>query len=439
MLAGLGIDCLSGMQQDAVQTLGHHDNGVLLAPTGSGKTVAFLLPLTARLDSGDDLPQALVLSPTRELSQQTFGVWQAMKTHIRISCLHGGRPAMEEHRQMNAWKPQALVGTPGRVLDHFQKGNFPIHHLRHLVIDEYDKMLELKFQDELLAIVRLLDGLKTHVLVSATDSPSIATFPPFVRHRPIVLDYSRRGKDVLPESVRHHLVLSPQKDKLETLRLLLSGFRGKPAVVYVGFREAVERIGTYLKNQGYAVSLFHGGLEQEDRERALYLFKGGAANVLVSTDLSARGMDIRSLRHVVHYHLPMKEEDYFHRCGRTGRWDDEGDSFVLIGPDEKEPSYAGVTFTPFIPMTSPLPPVRPDWTLLYIGRGKKDKIGKGDVVGFLCKQGGAVAEDIGSIDVRDRYVYVAVRRGRCQHILSQCAHEKIKKMRTRIELVHMDK
>ena len=435
MLAKLGIPQLSEMQFNAVETIRNNKNVVLLSPTGTGKTLAFLLPLLEKLNPQEDLPQAVILSPTRELAKQTHAVLVKMKSPFRVSCVYGGRPAMEEHRQMSRLKPQMVIGTPGRVLDHIDKANFAVDKVQFLVIDEFDKMLELKFQAELSAIIERLPSVSSNVLVSATNSDAIRQFGPFVKHHPVVLNYLGENKESLPPSIQHYIVHSPVKDKLETLCHLLRSLRGESAVVFVNYREAAERVGAYLKGQGFVCSVFHGGLEQDKRERVLFLFAGGAANVLVSTDLSARGLDIRSLRHIVHYHLPVHPEDYLHRCGRTGRWDDDGDSFLLLGPEETIPEYANVSFAE-LTLKSPVPaPQLPLWQTIYIGKGKRDKISRGDVVGFLCKQGGAKADDIGRIDVRERYTYVSVKRSRCRQIMSQCANEKIKKQKTCIEIV----
>ena len=423
------------MQVNAVEAIRQNTHVVLLAPTGTGKTLSFLLPLLEQVSQEDELPQSLILSPTRELATQTYNVLCKMNTGLRVSCVHGGRPAMEEHRQMASSRPQVIIGTPGRILDHIGKGNFSTSHIRRLVIDEFDKMLELKFQDELNDIIRQLPCISGCVLVSATDAADIRHFPPFERQHPVTLNYLGHDETSLPDSIRHYFVHSPLKDKLDTLSQLLRTFNGEPAVVFVNFREAVERVGAFLKGQGFTCALFHGGLEQEERDRALYLFMGSAANVLVSTDLSARGLDMRTLRHVVHYHLPLRQEDYLHRCGRTGRWEDEGEAFLILGPDESLPDYPHVTFTE-LQLQPPFPaPRRPEWVTLYIGKGKRDKISRGDVVGFLCKQGGAKADDIGRIDVKERYTYVSVRRHCSRQIMLQCANEKIKKQRTRIEEV----
>lgn len=435
LLANLGIKELSDMQINAGEIIQDNSHVVLLAPTGTGKTLAFLLPLIKALEVENKNVQALILSPTRELAEQTFNVLSRMKSPLRVVCLHGGRPAMDEHRLLKASNPQVLVGTPGRVNDHMDKENFKADTITFLVIDEFDKMLELKFQDELERIISRLTGVNNCVLVSATNAKEIPDFVGFRHHSPIYLKYLGVKEVSVPTTIQHFVVHSSQKDKLDTLRRLLCKLEGEQAVVFVGFRESVERVGNFLKEQGFHCSLFHGGLEQEERERALYMFAAGTTNVLVSTDLSARGLDIPTLRNVIHYHLPIHCEDYLHRCGRTGRWERDGNSFILLGPEEEEPVIPNVIFVEYVLNPPFPPPAEPQWVTVYIGKGKKDKLSRGDVVGYLCKQGGAKPEDLGRIDVRDYYTYVAIRRVKYRQTLQRCVGEKIKKMSTRVELM----
>ena len=433
ILNNLGLTALSEMQQNAVEMVRHNQNAVLLAPTGSGKTLAFLLPLVEAIDNGSDEVQTLILSPTRELALQTMTVLTAMHTGIRAMACYGGRPTMEEHRKMAALHPQIVIGTPGRLNDHIDKGNFDATTVRTLVVDEFDKMFELKFQDEVEQLLGKLRGRERCILVSATNMDEIPHFVAFRHHPPAVLNWLEGDHGSVAEGIGHYIVRADQKDKLDTLDHLLRQIGSEQTVVFVNYREAVERIGERLRKEGHSVSLFHGGLEQQEREAALGLFRSGSANVLVSTELSARGIDVPTLQNVVHYHLPMNYEAYIHRCGRTGRWEASGRSFLIVGPEEEVPAYEGVAFADYA-LLPPFPaPAKPQWAMLYIGRGKRDKLSKGDIVGFLCKTGGLKAADIGMIDVRERYAYVAVRTALVKQTLRNVAGEKIKKMRTKIE------
>lgn len=433
ILTNLGLTALSEMQQNAVELISHNMNAVLLAPTGSGKTLAFLLPLARSIRTDCDDVQAMVLSPTRELALQTLTVLTAMKTGIRAMCCYGGRPAMDEHRKMAALRPQVIIGTPGRLNDHIDKGNLRTQGVKMLVVDEFDKMFELKFQDEVEGLLGKVPQRRRCVLVSATDMEEIPLFAGFAHKVPAVLNWLEGDHGSVAEGISHHLVRSEQKDKLETLDHLLRSLGREQAVVFVNYREAVERTGKWLREEGHSVSLFHGGMEQQDREAALALFRSGCANVLVSTELSARGIDVPSLQNVIHYHLPASRENYIHRCGRTGRWENGGRSLVIVGPEEDVPQYEGVELTDYAPEPPYPAPAKPEWAMLYIGRGKRDKLGKGDIVGFLCKTGGLKAADIGMIDVRERYAHVAVRSSMVKQTLRNIAGEKIKKMSAKIE------
>lgn len=434
LLKNIGISGLSAMQQNAVEVIRNNINAVLLAPTGSGKTLAFLLPLIEAIDTTTDELQTAIISPTRELALQTFGVLQQLKTSCRAVCCYGGRPAMEEHRRIAALKPHIIIATPGRLNDHIDKQNITPLTIKTLVVDEFDKMLELNFQDEMEALLLKLINRRRCILISATDAKEIPGFLAFRYHRPAIINYLDARRTAEEPQITHLLVRSPQKDKLETLSRLLCTLGSSQTLVFVNYREAAERTARYLLDNGHSVSLFHGGMEQPDRETALSLFRNHSVNTLVATDLAARGIDIPSLQNVVHYHLPQNHEAYIHRCGRTGRWDSNGNSYLVIGPDEELPSYCSKTeetsLTP--PFASP---AKPEWVTLYIGRGKKEKLSKGDIVGFLCKTGRLNATQIGNIDLRDRYSYVAVRRAEADTLLRNIAGEKIKKMSTKIELI----
>ena len=431
ILSNLNFSRLSEMQRNAVELIRNNANAVVLAPTGTGKTLAFLIPLAESIDTSVDTLQAVVLAPTRELAIQTYDVLKQMKTPCRALCCHGGRPAMAEHKQIDSIRPHIVVATPGRLNDHLDKGNMDGGGVRTLVIDEFDKMLELKFQDEVAALLDKMPGRKRCILVSATDTKEIPEFAAFRHCRPATLNYLGE-RDNCPTNVRQYTVRSPQKDKLDTLGQLLCTLGDRQSIVFAGYREAVERIAQYLHAQKHSVAMFHGGMDQQDRETALSLFRNHSVNILVSTDLAARGIDVSTLQNIVHYHLPRNAETYTHRSGRSGRWEATGNSYTILGPEEQLPGYYADTED--LPLSPPFAkPANPQWVTLYIGRGKKDKLNKTDIVGFLCKTGGLRGADIGGIDIYERHAYAAVRQSVAQSALNNIAGEKIKKMSTRIE------
>ena len=410
-----------------MQAFRKSDNVVLLSPTGSGKTLAYLLPLIESLKAEQPAVQALVIVPSRELAMQTVEVVKQGGADIRALALYGGRPAMEEHRTLNGVRPQLLVGTPGRLLDHLTKGNFSADSIHTLVIDEFDKCLELGFRDEMSQIFVHLPGVRKRFLLSATDNEEITRFlPEYVR-----LDYLDSTEAA--ERIEQLYVSSPQKDKLETLADLLLSVGNQTSIVFVGFRESVERVAKFLRERGFVASSLHGGLEQRHRERELFRFVAGSTNILVSTDLAARGLDIQALDNVIHYHLPLNEQAFIHRNGRTARWDREGRSFIILGPEETLPPY--VVADKFSVSHSTRSPQQPLWSSIYIGKGKKDKISKGDIAGFLMKVGGLDKDDVGRIDVRDYHSFVAINRKRTSETLIRLRGQKIKGIKTIFELM----
>ena len=437
ILKKLRISELNEMQQHAAEAILCSDGDVvLLSPTGTGKTLAYLLPLIQQLDATSDDVQALVVVPGRELALQSDTVLRDMGSGIRSASCYGGRATMDEHRKLKEVKPQIIFGTPGRLNDHLDKENINRYHIRWLVIDEFDKCLAMGFHQEMQKLIKSLPALQRRILLSATNAEQIPQFVNMAKKGTLV--------DFLPEEeqtserVTLYEVKSPQKDKLETLRNLLLGFGDESSIVFLNYRDSVERVNNYLTEQGFVTSFFHGGLEQKQREAALYRFSNGSANVLVATDLASRGLDIPDIQNIIHYHMPESEEGYVHRVGRTARWDKQGRAFFITGPEEHIPEYVEGNIEeyslPSLPREGQGVSL-PRMATLYIGKGKKDKVSKGDIVGFLCKKGGLQADEIGRIDVNDRYTYVAVKREKLQQVVRQTQGEKIKGIKTIIEPV----
>ena len=437
ILNKLRITALNEMQQHAAEAItGSDGDVVLLSPTGSGKTLAYLLPLIQLIDNTSDDIQALVITPGRELSLQSDQVLKSMGCGLRSTACYGGRAAMEEHKVLKEVRPQIVFGTPGRLNDHLDKNNISHYHIRYLVIDEFDKCLEMGFQAEMEKLIKSLPGLKRRILLSATNAEQIPAFVNMHKKGTII--------DFLPEDeqtskrITLYEVHSPQKDKLETLRQLLLTFGDQSSIVFLNYRDAVERVNSYLREQGFVTSCFHGGLEQKEREAALYRFSNGSANVLVATDLASRGLDIPDIQNIVHYHLPESEEGYIHRVGRTARWDAKGRSFFILNAGESIPNYVEGDVENYLlpsPFGEKMEVRHPRMATIYIGKGKKDKISKGDIVGFLCKAGGLKVDEIGRIDVKDRYSYAAVKHEKLQQVLQQTCGEKIKGIKTIVEQV----
>ena len=440
ILHNLKIQELTPMQEAAKEAYQSAQDLVLLSPTGSGKTLAFLLPLVQTLKAEIQGVQALVLVPSRELALQIETVFKSMGTPFKAMSCYGGRPAMEEHRTMKGIHPTVIIGTPGRMNDHLRKRNFEVHSVTTLVIDEFDKCLEFGFHDEMAEVIGQLPALQKRVLLSATDAEEI---PQFAGVGGAVSGSDAPSSQVIrlnflsEEAVSNRLdlqkVISPEKDKLETLYRLLCTLGDRSTLVFVNYRESVERVAAYLKSKKFPCDAFHGGMEQEDRERALYKFRNGSCPVLVSTDLAARGLDIPGIDNVVHYHMPVNEEAFTHRNGRTARWEAEGKAFVILHEEETLPEYVKLPVEVYeLPEKVPAPGM-PEFVTLYIGKGKKDKINKIDIVGFLSKKGGLGKEEVGRIDVKDHYAFAAISRKKAKQTLKLIQNEKIKGVKTLIE------
>ena len=429
-LAHLKIESLNPMQESAIESWREGKDLILLSPTGSGKTLAYLLPLLETLKPEVKGVQAVVMVPSRELALQIDQVFKSMNTPYKVMSCYGGRPAMEEHRTMKGINPSVIIGTPGRMNDHLSKQNFEAADVQTLIIDEFDKCLEFGFQEEMASVIGQLPRLKRRYLLSATDAEEIPRFTGL--NQTLKLNFLSEEE---PISQRIHIykVMSPIKDKLETLYQLLCTLGSKSTLVFCNHRESVERVGKYLQSQKYPCGVFHGGMEQEDRERALYKFRNGSCHVLISTDLAARGLDIPEIENIVHYHMPIQEDGFIHRNGRTARWEAEGNSYIILHPEEQLPAYIQETPDIFnLPEVIPSPS-QPDFVTIYIGKGKKDKINKIDIVGFLAKKGNLKKEEIGRIDVKDHYAFVAVLRKKIKEVLKNIRNEKIKGVKTIVE------
>ena len=441
ILKKLGIDHLSAMQLEARQAIAcGRGDVVLLSPTGSGKTLAYLLPLCSCLNADADAVQAVVVVPGRELAMQSQQVMQRMGTGLRSMSVYGGRPAMNEHRQMRQLRPQVVFGTPGRLNDHLSKGNINARGVTWLVIDEFDKCLEMGFEAEMSRLLQRLPDVRRRVLLSATDAEQIPAFVRLADAHRVVSTGSPTAADVAePPSDRRiatHTVHSPERDKLSTLDALLRTLAGQKAIVFLNRREAVERAADYLRRRGFMPAIMHGGMEQSLRQQQLYLFANGSLQPLVSTDLASRGLDIPDVGAVIHYHLPETSAAAIHRSGRTARWQQTGTTYFILGPGEQLPQEMAQTAAKeFVPQpdTATSQPLLPPMATIYIGKGRREKISRGDIVGFLCKKGGLQAHQLGRIDVYDHHAYAAVSRQAVTGLLAAVKGERIKGQHTVVE------
>lgn len=416
------------MQSTALETAQQNGDMVLLSDTGSGKTLAFLLPVLTLMDEKTAGTQVLVIVPSRELAIQIERVFKQMGTGFKITCCYGGHLRETEENNLKE-APALIVGTPGRLADHIRRGNIHTGIVRTLVLDEFDKSLELGFQEEMSAIIRSLPSLHKRILTSATPATEI---PDFVGlNSPHTLNFLESTK---PERLTLQQVLSPDIDKIETLFRLICRIGDRSAIVFCNHRESVERVSTLLKEKGIVNVFYHGALEQPERDSALAKFRNGSSNILVTTDLAARGLDVPNIRYIIHYHLPATQEVYTHRNGRTARMDASGTAILILSPEESLPAYIqGSPESLDIPAGATLP-AKPKWTTLFISAGKKDKVNKVDVVGFFTNKGQLKKEDIGLIEVKDFFCFVAIRKSNVSHTLQLVKNEKLKNKKVKIDV-----
>jgi superfamily II DNA/RNA helicase len=428
-LKNLSIPAFNPMQEELIETTGASTNVMLLAPTGSGKTLAFLIAIIARLRPEHKGVQAVVVAPSRELSLQIEQVFRSMKTAWKVSCCYGGHSVKVEENSLSE-SPALVIGTPGRLADHILRKTLDLSFVRIIVLDEFDKSLQMGFHDPLKVIFRSLGRHQHHVLTSATDLTVWPDFLPF--KDPVTVRYLT--EESATPRLQFRLVKTLSATKPETLMRLIAGFNQEVCLVFCNHREAVERISFLFSSHHFEHGILHGAMEQIDREKNMIKFRGAAHNVLIATDLASRGLDVPEIRHVVHYQLPPQEEAFTHRNGRTARMHASGIVYLVQAEDEVLPPYIDPA-TPEVKITEKLVlPSPPEFACLYISAGKKDKISKGDVVGLLTKKGGLTGDDVGLITTLDHSSYVSVRRSMVTKVLRNIKDERLKKQKVKIEV-----
>ena len=427
-ISHLRIKTLNAMQEASLEANASHNDVVLLADTGSGKTLAFLLPVAQLLDKTKLVCQALIVVSTRELALQIEQVFRNMGTGFKITCCYGGHLRETEENNLKQ-APALIVGTPGRLADHLRRGNILTGHIETLVLDEFDKSLEQGFEAEMSFIIESLSALKKRILTSATEAVEI---PDFVGLKdPVELNFLTGKKS---EALAVQVVRSDDADKSTTLFHLICTLGNRSTIVFCNQREFVEQVSHFLKDKGIPNVFYHGAMEQDERDIALCKFRNGTSNLLVTTDLAARGLDIPNIRYIIHYQLPSSHEAYIHRNGRTARMDASGTAILILAPHETVPPYIEPAPTEIeLAANAPLPE-KPGWTTFYISAGKKNKVNKIDIVGFLTNKGRLKKDDIGLIEVKDFISFVAIRKANAGTALQLIKDERIKNKKVKIDI-----
>ncbi|MDE7412749.1 MAG: DEAD/DEAH box helicase [Muribaculaceae bacterium] len=422
----LKIDQLNPMQEKMMRSFSEARDIILLSPTGSGKTLAFILPVLKLLKPSTGRVQAVIIAPSRELVIQITRIFSSIAAGFKVTPLYGGHKVEDEVNSLAAGT-DIVVATPGRLLDHLNRRNIDLLPTRILVLDEFDKSLELGFEKEMKKIVDRLKNVSRTILISATPADIL---PDFLKlNDPLKLNFLGESHE-LRTRIHSHRVDTDGKDKLNSLRVLLNDLANKGdgndrCIIFVNHRESADRVAEYLCKHHIPAIVYHGQLDQKDREKAVAMFNNGSRPVLVATDLAARGLDIENVKSIVHYHQALTPETYTHRNGRTARVDREGDIYVLIGPDEDVKDFTEFDDTYYPDYDAP-DSARPEYDSIYFSAGKKEKLSKGDIVGFLTKECGVPGDAIGKIDVYDHYALAAVRSSVAAEAVKEAKGKKIK-------------
>lgn len=431
-LKNMGITQLNPLQEECLKVISKEKEVVILSPTGSGKTLAFALPILSEINPNyTNKIQALILAPSRELAQQIEQVFKATRSGFKVNCFFGGHE-MRFEKQSLTQPPHVLIGTPGRIADHFRRGTINGKSIEFLVIDEFDKSLEIGFKDDLSYIRTQLPNLKKKVLTSATAMNEIPDYildgkPKFIHNK---VDSEQSEKRSI------FLVEAPQAKEV-VLHKLLKALANEPTLVFCNFKETVGEIERFLRKQGIESVSFHGGLEQKDREKNLVQFRNRSVNVLVTTNLAARGLDIPEIKHVIHLQLPVHEAEFIHRNGRTARMHKEGSVYVIKGKDFFHKDYLPknmVSFD-FNKKIETKTEANIEFVTLYISKGKKDKLRKLDIVGYAIQTGGLEKEDLGLIEVKDAFSYIAVNKEKADNLIKKAKQVKLKNIQVQIGYV----
>ena len=423
ILEKLSIEKLNAMQEEAQKTILSNPEIVLLSPTGTGKTLAFLLPIIAELDINCPEIQVLIVVPSRELAIQIEQVIREMGSGYKTNAVYGGRAGSKDKSEIKH-RPAILIGTPGRIADHLRRENFTAEFVTTLVLDEFDKSLEIGFENEMKEILALLPKVQKKILTSATQEVEIPKFVGLTN--PTIIDYLDKGTSQL--KVRK--ILSKSPNKLETLAELLCHLGNQPGIIFCNFKDTIQEVSDFLNENRIGHGCFYGGMEQKDRERALIKFRNGTHQLIVATDLAARGIDIPEIRFIIHFQLPQRAHEFTHRNGRTARMFNDGTAYVIKGLHETLPDFAenaDVEELQKAPIPSPS-----IWKTLFVSGGRKDKISKGDIAGLFIKQGQLTRDQIGTIEIKTDCAFVGVHASEVNRLIQLVDNSRLKSKKIKV-------
>jgi ATP-dependent RNA helicase DeaD len=456
-IEGLGYKKPSEVQEKVIPEILMNKDVIVRSQTGSGKTAAFGIPLCEKINWEENYPQVLILTPTRELAVQVSEDISNLGRFKRVNAvpIFGKEPISEQERKLKQ-RTHIVVGTPGRILDHIDRGSLNVSMIKYFVIDEADEMLNMGFIGQVEGVIRRIPKKKVTMLFSATIPEEIKELCEKHMDRPV--DISIKNQKLITDNIEHSLCYVSYEKKLESLNNILICEKPETAVIFAKTKENVDNVFEFLKSKGYSVNKIHGGMLQKERLDTMEKFRYGDFRVLVATDLASRGIDIEGITHVINYDLPVEKEAYVHRIGRSGRAGAKGKAISLCVEGKDKLLQEIEEYIGFNIKVCELPDVRnvkneeiellkckpkrkkekaqainADITKIYLNGGKKKKIRAGDIVGAICQIDGVTSEDIGIIDVQDSVSYVDILNRKGKMVIEKLRNSTIKGKKVNVE------
>ena len=459
-LSKLGYKNPSKVQQKVIPVAIKNKDIIVKSKTGSGKTASFGIPICENVDLEERKPQALILTPTRELCIQVKEDIKNIGRFKRIKCsaVFGKQPFKTQVLELKQ-RTHVVVGTPGRTLDHIERGTIDLNKIKYFIVDEGDEMFNMGFIDQVESIMRKLPKNRVNMLFSATIPEKIEKLCEKYMKSPVMIEVN--PEEFTEEKIQHTYYEVEEENKFQLLNKILITENPDSSIIFCRTQENVNKVTKLMNKKGYPCKALHGGMMQDKRIDIMKRFKRGEFMFLVATDLAARGIDVENITHIINYDIPMEKENYVHRTGRTGRAGKEGFAISLVTPYEDRffgqiEEYIGFKIkkgeeitkeavekkeSAFIEKIKAMPKIKKqkadkldkDITKIYISAGKKKKIRPGDIVGGITNISGISPEDIGIIDIKDNCSYVDILNGKGKIALEGLKSTTIKGKKLRAE------
>ena len=426
----LHFTTMSEIQGKAINPILEGKDILAQSKTGSGKTLAFGIPCVMKTDTGNNRPQSIIITPTRELAEQIAVELRkvaAYKANLKILTLYGGVPLRAQAESL-AKGAHILIGTPGRIQDHLAKETLVLDSIQTLVLDEADRMLDMGFYDEIVKIGSNMPRAKQTLLFSATFPEKIEKLAKALLKQPVTI----KVDTVIEENKINELVYETE-DKFKTLTALIQSYKPESLLIFCNTKVQVIELTDQLYRRGHSAIDLHGDLDQRERNEAVLVFSNGSKRIMVATDVASRGLDIKDIELIINYDLPFDQEVYTHRIGRTGRADATGTALSLYNSHDSEKcsyvtSSAGKGEMKELRVDAAFKMIS-NYDTLGINGGKKTKLRAGDILGTFCKEIGIDNKMIGKITITDTKSYVALHHTVAEKVFKALKKTTIKKKR----------